>query len=186
MAFKLKLSSCLIWSIPRNIVSVCSTAGSLWRHCRPNYFLWGLYIGVLGIQDICHFTSRDIGYYPFTSRYMGYCVQYFRYFQGYWIFRKIDYRDICQFIRDHSLFTSRDMGYLVPPYTSLFYMVTNIFTVMTIIDPFEINRSKQVINRCITARSLQDLHVSLSGPVSSAGSFQQCQNKHSCSEHCQW
>ena len=21
-------------------------------------------IGVLGIQDICHFTSRDIGYYP--------------------------------------------------------------------------------------------------------------------------
>ena len=22
-------------------------------------------IGVLGIQDICHFTSRDIGYYPF-------------------------------------------------------------------------------------------------------------------------
>ena len=29
-------------------------------------------IGVLGIQDICHFTSRDIGYYPF-------------YFQGYGI-----------------------------------------------------------------------------------------------------
>ena len=27
-------------------------------------------IGVLGIQDICHFTSRDIGYNPF-------------YFQGY-------------------------------------------------------------------------------------------------------
>ena len=27
-------------------------------------------IGDLGIQDICHFTSRDIGYYPF-------------YFQGY-------------------------------------------------------------------------------------------------------
>ena len=22
-------------------------------------------IGVLGIQDICHFTFRDIGYYPF-------------------------------------------------------------------------------------------------------------------------
>ena len=22
-------------------------------------------IGVLGIQDICHFTSRDIGYFPF-------------------------------------------------------------------------------------------------------------------------
>ena len=30
-------------------------------------------IGVLGIQDICHFTSRD----------MGYCVQYFGQFQGY-------------------------------------------------------------------------------------------------------
>ena len=27
-------------------------------------------IGVIGIQDICHFTSRDIGYCPF-------------YFQGY-------------------------------------------------------------------------------------------------------
>ena len=27
-------------------------------------------IGVIGIRDICHFTSRDIGYYPF-------------YFQGY-------------------------------------------------------------------------------------------------------
>ena len=30
----------------------------------------GACIGVIGIQDICHFTSRDIGYYPF-------------YFQGY-------------------------------------------------------------------------------------------------------
>ena len=28
--------------------------------------------GVLGIQDICHFNSRDIGYFPF-------------YFQGYGI-----------------------------------------------------------------------------------------------------
>ena len=33
-------------------------------------------IGVLGIQDICHFTSRDIGYYPF-------------YFQGYGILGSI-------------------------------------------------------------------------------------------------
>ena len=72
-------------------------------------------IGVLGIQDICHFTSRDIGYY----RDMGYLVQYFRYFQGYWKFRKINYGDICQFIRDICLFTSRDMGYSVPPYISL-------------------------------------------------------------------
>ena len=31
-------------------------------------------IWVLGIQDICHFTSRDIGYFPF-------------YFQGYGILR---------------------------------------------------------------------------------------------------
>ena len=30
------------------------------------------YIGVLEIQGICHFTSRDMGYYPF-------------YFQGYGI-----------------------------------------------------------------------------------------------------
>ena len=27
---------------------------------------------------------------------MGNCVQYFGYFQGYWIFRKINYGDICQ------------------------------------------------------------------------------------------
>ena len=33
-------------------------------------------IGFLGIQDICRFTSRDIGYYPF-------------YFQGYGILGSI-------------------------------------------------------------------------------------------------
>ena len=32
----------------------------------------GAFIGVLEIQDICHFTSRDMRYYPF-------------YFLGYWI-----------------------------------------------------------------------------------------------------
>ena len=41
-----------------------------------NYFSYFLIcescIGVLGIQDICHFTYRDLGYYPF-------------YFQGYGI-----------------------------------------------------------------------------------------------------
>ena len=68
---------------------------------------------------------------------------------------------------------------------TIFYMVTNIFTAMTIIDPFKINRPTQVMNRCITVRSLHGLHVSLSGPVSSAESFRQCQNKLSCSEHCQ-
>ena len=69
-------------------------------------------IGVLGIQDTCHFTSRDIGYYP-------------SYFQGYGILGskfsllpgilKIIHENICQFIRDICLFTSRDMGYWVPP-----------------------------------------------------------------------
>ena len=29
-------------------------------------------IEVLGIQDICHFTSRDIGYYP--SHFQGYGI----------------------------------------------------------------------------------------------------------------
>ena len=28
-------------------------------------------IGVLGIQDICHFTSKDIGYYPFYFQWYG-------------------------------------------------------------------------------------------------------------------
>ena len=31
-------------------------------------------IGVLGIQDICHFTSRDIGYFPFN--FQGYRILY--------------------------------------------------------------------------------------------------------------
>ena len=38
---------------------------------KGNSIFWNEYaiyeacIGVLGIQDICHFTSRDIGYFPF-------------------------------------------------------------------------------------------------------------------------
>ena len=36
------------------------------------FFYYEACIGALGIQDISHFTSRDIGYYPF-------------YFQGYGI-----------------------------------------------------------------------------------------------------
>ena len=39
-------------------------------------------IGVIGIQDICHFTSRDIGYYPF-------------YFQGYRILCSISGIEMC-------------------------------------------------------------------------------------------
>ena len=44
-------------------------------------------IGVLGIQDICHFTSRDIGYYQ--CYFQGYCVQYCRYFQGYQLINQL-------------------------------------------------------------------------------------------------
>ena len=72
-------------------------------------------IGVLGIQDICHFTSRDIGYYSFYFQGYGILCSIFCYFQGYWIFRKINYGDISQFIMDTCLFISRDMGYLVTP-----------------------------------------------------------------------
>ena len=84
----------------------------------PGY-KWGLYIGF-----------RETGYLPFY--FQGYRIlsilllgiwdtmfNIFGYFQGYWLFKKINYWDICQFIRDTCLFTSRVMGYLVPPYTSL-------------------------------------------------------------------
>ena len=40
------------------------------------YIIYVACVGALGIQDICHFTSRDIGYFPF-------------YFQGYGILRSI-------------------------------------------------------------------------------------------------
>ena len=96
-------------------------------------------IGVLGIQDTIHFTSRDMAYYPFyfqgygklsillseilntihfTSRDMGYCVQYCVYFKIYWIFKNINYGDVCQFVRDACLFTSIDIV-LVTIYTNL-------------------------------------------------------------------
>ena len=51
---------------------------------------------------------------------MGYCVQYIVYFQGYWVFRKLNYGDTCQFVSETCPFTSRDMGYLEPIYSSLF------------------------------------------------------------------
>ena len=44
--------------------------------CVFSWFVSKACIGVLGIQDICHFTLRDIGYYPF-------------YFQKYWILGSI-------------------------------------------------------------------------------------------------
>ena len=37
-------------------------------------------IGVLGIQDICHFTSSDIGYYLFFFQGYGILGSIFRYF----------------------------------------------------------------------------------------------------------
>ena len=43
-------------------------------------------IGVLGIQDICHFTSRDIGYYPFYFQGFGKLCSIFLV-----TFRDIDY-----------------------------------------------------------------------------------------------
>ena len=43
---------------------------------QPMWVISEACIGVLGIQDIGHFTSRDIGYYPF-------------YFQGYGILGSI-------------------------------------------------------------------------------------------------
>ena len=61
-------------------------------------------IGVLGIDDVCHFTSKDMGYYPFYFQGNGILCSLLVYFQGYWIFRKINYEDIC-------LFTTKDMGY---------------------------------------------------------------------------
>ena len=56
-----------------------SQAGSLIQQLASFYirsYMDEAFIGVLGIQDICHFTSRDIGYYPF-------------YFQGYGILGSI-------------------------------------------------------------------------------------------------
>ena len=49
------------------------------------YILWRLVYGVIEIYGICHFTSRDMGYYLiYFQRYvilfillMGYCVQNF-------------------------------------------------------------------------------------------------------------
>ena len=39
-------------------------------------------IGVLGIQDICHFTSRDIGYFPFYFQGYGILCSIFGLFSG--------------------------------------------------------------------------------------------------------
>ena len=40
-------------------------------------------MGVIEIQDICLFTSRDIGYYPFYFQGYGILWSIFPSFQGY-------------------------------------------------------------------------------------------------------
>ena len=52
-----------------NVSVLCSKTETL---CFVIACVYEACIGVLGIQDICHFTSRDIGYFSF-------------YFQGYGI-----------------------------------------------------------------------------------------------------
>ena len=71
-------------------------------NCR----LPGVYSSLLlGIQDICNFTSRD----------MGYCVQYIVTFRDNGYLEKNDnYGDVCHFIRDTCQFTSRDIGNPLP------------------------------------------------------------------------
>ena len=59
-----------------------------------------LIVGVLRIQDICHFTSRNMSYYPFflLSVIWNRVINIFVYFQEYRMFWKFDLGDICQFI----------------------------------------------------------------------------------------
>ena len=56
----------------------------------------------MSIQDICHFTSSQ-GYGTLSFLLPGTwdtVINIFLYFRGYRIFWKINYGDICQFIRD--------------------------------------------------------------------------------------
>ena len=89
---------------------------SVFPICYSDKHLWGLYRGF-----------RDTGYLPFYSRVQGYMILSIL-LPGIWDivsnilvtfrdsgFRKINYGDIRKFIKDTCLFTSRDMGYLVPP-----------------------------------------------------------------------
>ena len=70
-------------------------------------------ISLPGLWDTINFTSRD----------MGYCVQYFVYFHGHLVLRKNNNGNICQFIRNTCQFTLRDMGYLVPAIQASIYVV---------------------------------------------------------------
>ena len=68
---------------------------------------------------------RDTGYLPFYfqgyrllsifSQEFGISCSIFCYIQGYWIFWKINYVDICQFIRNTCMFTSKGYGIFGSP-----------------------------------------------------------------------
>ena len=68
-------------------------------------------IGVLGIQDICHFTSSDIGYFPF-------------YFQGYGILYSL----------------SGILLFFLSKYTNTKYIVEIPITSIIIISSFQLRR----------------------------------------------
>ena len=97
----------------RDIFLGCSTYVEKMSTPPPPPLL-GLYRGFRDTGYLSFYFKVDIGYYPF-------------YFQGYRILCLMfsllprilniqeKYGDIWQFIRDTCLFTTRDMGYLVPP-----------------------------------------------------------------------
>ena len=93
----------------------------------PHFYQSGAIINVSSVYIRGLYKGfRDTGYLPFY--FQGYRIlsillpgiwntvfNIFLYFQGYQIFRKTNYGDICQYIRDTWLFTSRDMGYCYHP-----------------------------------------------------------------------
>ena len=67
-----------------------STNSVLWCSLWPFIYLffrllffYGACIGILGIQDNRHFTSRDIGYFPFYFQGHGILCSIFGLLQGY-------------------------------------------------------------------------------------------------------
>ena len=80
----------------------CKGVLAVFLYCRFSLFLKDPFFpDYLGMQDICHFISRDMGYYPF-------------YFQSYTILCSIflfSCRDI-EYYRDTCPFTSKAMRYL--------------------------------------------------------------------------
>ena len=75
----------------------------------------------------------------------------FVYFQGYWIFRKLNYGDICKFIRDTCLFTTWDIGN--PPMRASWLNIFRIipeFRILrqTFCDSFSVDRKTIAILKC--------------------------------------